>query len=312
MHHATKAMLISAIEFYVWRGEAHRMGDAGTASVVALSVGAVALVAAAVGMLLRLTGTRRLRMAAHSARERAVAGPTKILHFELLGELGRGTTGVVYDARDLRLNRRVALKVLFRAPETERAVRTERFLREARALVYLAGRVPTGIPALHMVDENQGQPFYIRELVDGDTLEQRVAVGSIDVRAGLSVVAAVARVVQGVHERGFVHRNLSAVNVLVGRDDTAWLIGFGRVGYVAGSQQIPAGATGTPAEVDVLGLQELVRWLYEALRQPGPGRPGERPRTGCSPDRRGAGRGARPRPSEVVHAKPVTAPGPAT
>jgi serine/threonine protein kinase len=235
-----------------------------------LSVGVVALTAAAVGVLLRLTGTQRLRLVAHSARECAGAGPTKISHFELLGELGRGTTGVVYEARDLVLNRRVALKVPVLAPESERAVRTKRFLRESRALAFLSGRPSVGIPAIHEVVEYQGQPFYSRELVDGSTLEQLVATGSIDLRTGLAVVAEIARVVHGVHERGFVHRNLSAANVLVGRDGTAWLIGFGRVGDVAGSQQMPAGAMGTSAEVDVRGLRELVRWLYGAVRQPVP------------------------------------------
>ena len=190
--------------------------------------------------------------------------------YEILGELGHGTTGVVYRARDTRLNRAVALKVLAHSPDTNPVARSEQFLRECRVLASITGGPLTGIPLLHEVNEYSGQQYYTRELVEGSTLERWAAVGSIDMRAGLSVVAAVARVVQGVHERGFVHRNMSAANVLVGQDGTAWLIGFGRVGYVAGSQPVPAGATGTPVEVDVRGLQELVRWLYGAVRQPVP------------------------------------------
>jgi serine/threonine protein kinase len=190
-----------------------------------------------------------------------VTGPTgPFPGFTILGELGRGTTGIVYDAMDTRLNRRVALKVPVLAPEAERAVRCERFLREARALARLTGERQVGIPALLEVGEYQGQPFYIRELVAGDSLERLVAAGALGVRAGLAIVAAVARVIQWVHDRGFVHRNLSAANVLVGRDGNPWLIGFGRVG----------GTTPVPAEIDVRGLRDLIRWVCETRGQPVP------------------------------------------
>jgi serine/threonine-protein kinase len=191
--------------------------------------------------------------------------------YEIVGELGRGTTGTVYEARHTRLNRRVALKVPDLSPETERPVKAQRFLRECRALAYLTGGPDCGIPRLHVVTEYPaGHPYYARELVDGSTLEQRAAEGAIDLRVGLSVVAEVARVVQWVHEQGFAHRNLSPANVLVARDGSRWLIGFGRVGLLAGSQMLPAGAAGTLAEVDVRGLQELLRWLCGAVRQPVP------------------------------------------
>ncbi len=196
-----------------------------------------------------------------------MAAPAEVFPgFVLLGELGYGTTGVVYDARDTRLNRRVALKAPFLVPEGERTNRTERFLRECQVLAHLTSKPPVAIPGILAVTEFQGQPFYIRELVDGDSLEQRAAIGSIDLRDGLAVISGVARVVQWVHEQGFVHRNLSATNVLVARNNTARLIGFGRVGLLAGSDHVQAGA-GTPAEVDVQGLRDLLRWLCDALRR---------------------------------------------
>jgi serine/threonine protein kinase len=193
--------------------------------------------------------------------------------YELIRELGHGTTGTVYEAPHTRLNRRVALKVPDLSPETERPAKAQQFLHEeCRALAYLTGGPDCRIPRLLVVTEYPaGHPYSVRELVEGSTLEQRTAEGSIDLRAGLAVVAGVARVVQWVHEQGFAHRNLSPANVLVARDGAPWLIGFGRVGLVAGSPLLPAGAAGTLAEVDVRGLLQLLGWLCGALRHPVPG-----------------------------------------
>jgi eukaryotic-like serine/threonine-protein kinase len=191
--------------------------------------------------------------------------------YEIVGELGRGTTGVVYEARHIALNRRVALKVPTLSPDAERPAKAERFFQECRALAHLTSEPGCNIPRLLVVTEYpKGQPYSVRELVEGSTLEQRAAEGSIDLRSGLAVVAEVARVVQWVHGQGFAHRNLSAANVLVARDGTPWLIGFGRVGLLAGSHLVPAGAAGTLAGVDARGLQDLLRWLCGALRQPVP------------------------------------------
>lgn len=191
--------------------------------------------------------------------------------YELLAELGRGTTGTVYEARHTRLNRRVALKVPQLAPEAERPTRAGRFLMECQALACLTGGPACNIPRLLDVAESPtGCRFSVRELVDGSTLEQRAAQGSIDLRTGLAVIAEVARVVQWAHEQGFAHRNLSPANVLVARDDTPWLVGFGRVGLVAGSRWLLPEAPGAPAEADVRGLRGLLGWLCGALRQPVP------------------------------------------
>jgi serine/threonine protein kinase len=189
--------------------------------------------------------------------------------YEIVGELGRGTTGTVYEARHTRLDRRVALKVPHLSPESQRPTKAQRFLHEeCRALAFLTGLPVSNVPRLLVVTEYPaGQPYSVRELVDGSTLEQRATEGSVDLRTGLAVIAEVARVVQSVHDQGFAHRNLSPANVLVARDGTPWLIGFGRVGLLAGSPLLPAGAVGTPAEVDVRGLRDLLRWLCGVLGQ---------------------------------------------
>ncbi len=190
--------------------------------------------------------------------------------YENVGELGRGTTGTVYEARHKRLNRRFALKVPDLSSEAERPAKAQRFLWECQTLAYLRGGPDCNIPRLHMVTEHPAGCLYsARELVMGSTLEQRAAEGSIDIRAGFSVIAEVARVVQWVREQGFVHRNLSPANVLVAQDGIAWLIGFGRVGLLAGSHHAPAGG-GTLPDVDVQNLQHMLQWLCRALGKPAP------------------------------------------
>jgi serine/threonine protein kinase len=191
--------------------------------------------------------------------------------YEVLGELGRGTTGTVYEVRHTALHRRVALKVPAPSPDAERPVKVQRFFRECRVLASLTSGPGCNIPRLLVVTEYPaGHPYYVREFVEGSTLGQLAAQGSLDLRAGLAVVAGVARVVEWVHGQGFVHRNLSPENVLVAQDGIPWLIGFGRVGLLAGSPLVPAGTAGTPAKVDTKGLIDLLGWLCAALRQPMP------------------------------------------
>jgi serine/threonine protein kinase len=189
--------------------------------------------------------------------------------YEIVHELGRGTTGTVYEARDTRLNRRIALKVPLLLPDTEWQTKVQRFYWECQALANMTGGPDCNIPRLCEVGQNAaGQLYSVRELVDGSTLEHLASDGAIDLRAGLAVVAELARVVRWVHDQGFAHRNLAAANVLVARNNTVWLIGFGRVGLLVGSPMLPSGSAGTPGEVDVRGLQDLLRWLCMALRQP--------------------------------------------
>jgi len=190
--------------------------------------------------------------------------------FDILAEVGRGTTGLVYRAKDVRLNRVVALKVLDLGPAAERAMRVARFQREAQVVASLTWKPDPTIPALHAVMEHRGQPHYIRDFVEGKTLEQCAAVGSFKLAEGIRVLEAVARAVARVHARGVAHRNLHPSNVLVAADGAAKLIGFGRVGPLAESELITPGAAGTPAEIDVHALQGMLNWLSSALGQPLP------------------------------------------
>jgi serine/threonine-protein kinase len=172
---------------------------------------------------------------------------------EVLAELGRGASGIVYKAKELRIGRVVAIKALLRADSREA---WEQFLREARVLGALTKSPDPAIPSIYAIAKSQGQPFHIREFVDGDTLEHRVTAGTIDVRSALRSLSVVASAVARVHELGLAHGNLYPSNVLVAADGTTKLIGFGRI---SARQQLP----GT---CDVDSLRELVRWLCSSLQ----------------------------------------------
>lgn len=181
--------------------------------------------------------------------------------FEILAELGRGTTGVVYEARHIALDHRVALKMPRLDASSEDFNPWEQFMFECRALAALS-EPGLRIPPLFAVGEQAGRPYCIREFVEGATLLELGAKGSIDLTSAIRILVEVATVVERVHERMLVHRNLSAENVLIGKDGTPWLIGFGRVRRLYESRlsdsEPPFGAI---IGVDVWGLQRMLKWI---------------------------------------------------
>ena len=186
-------------------------------------------------------------------------------HYEVLAELGRGTTGVVYKALCVPLKRIVALKTPLLDSPPERTARLTRLLREARVLAALTGNPDPHFPTLHAVVECQGQPYLSREFMEGCTLEQMAAVRALGLREGVAVLAAVGRAVHRVHHRGLAHRNLHPSNVLIGPGNAPKLIGFGLVGLLDGSALLPPGRPGASPEVDVRALQGMLDWLCSAL-----------------------------------------------
>jgi serine/threonine protein kinase len=185
--------------------------------------------------------------------------------YEILAELGRGTTGVVYLARQTSPNRQVALKVLQPSPGSDEAARLANFYREARVLARLTREGEKNIPALYSVGEYNGRPCYVREHVDGDSLAQRVARRLIDFRAGVQVLQTVAQAVQRVHGYGISHGNLRASNILIAADGTPKVVGFGLAGWLAGGACDRGDGPAVSAGVDVLALQNLLGKLSETL-----------------------------------------------
>ena len=153
--------------------------------------------------------------------------------FEVLSPLGAGGMGEVYRARDTKLGREVALKVLpdafSRDPE-----RLARFDREARALASLNH---SGIAAIHGLEESDGVRFLVLELVPGTTLAERLTRGPLPVRAALDAGRQIAEALGAAHERGILHRDLKPSNVQVTLEGAVKLLDFGLAKALQGEQE---------------------------------------------------------------------------
>ena len=144
-------------------------------------------------------------------------------HYEVVGKLGAGGMGDVYRARDTRLNRDVALKVLpdefARDPE-----RLARFEREAHVLASLNH---PNIAHIHGLEENNGVRALVMELVEGDDLAAWIRRGPIAPAEALAIAQQVALALDTAHEHGIVHRDLKPANIKVRADGTVKVLDFG-------------------------------------------------------------------------------------
>src|SRR5439155_3486427 len=143
--------------------------------------------------------------------------------YELLAEIGRGGMGVVFRARQPRLNRIVALKMilggLLAKPED-----LQRFDTEAAAAAQLQH---PGIVALYEANTHDGQPYFSMEYVEGSSLALRVAEGPIPGPKAAAYLEKTARAVHYAHTRGIVHRDLKPANVLLDDNDQPKITDFG-------------------------------------------------------------------------------------
>ena len=141
--------------------------------------------------------------------------------YELLREIGRGGMGVVYLARDVRLDRRVAIKTLPPHLANDPIVR-ERFLREARTA---GGLSHQNIVPIHRADEIAGHVFFVMGFVDGDSMAQRIrALGRLDEREAVRELRDVALALDYAHAHGVIHRDVKAENILVERSSGRALV----------------------------------------------------------------------------------------
>jgi WD40 repeat protein/serine/threonine protein kinase len=140
--------------------------------------------------------------------------PPDVPGFEILGELGRGGMGVVYKAREVALNRVVALKMILAGAHASDAERA-RFKREAEAVAALHH---AGIVQIFHVGEHAGQPFLVLEYVDGGNLADRIGGGDLlPVREAAGVVEQLAVAMQYAHDQGVIHRDLKPANILLSK-----------------------------------------------------------------------------------------------
>src|SRR5262249_13727846 len=152
---------------------------------------------------------------ATNARETAVVASARTIvvpGYEILGELGRGGMGVVYKARQLKLNRIVALKMVLGAQHADPR-ELIRFLEEA---VAVAAIKHPHVIQVYDSDVADGRPYMAMECLEGGSLVQRLrATGKMEPRAAAALVLKITRGVQAAHERGIIHRDLKPHNVLL-------------------------------------------------------------------------------------------------
>jgi serine/threonine-protein kinase len=146
-----------------------------------------------------------------------------LAHYEITAKLGEGGMGEVYRARDGRLGREVAIKVLSESVAGD-PERLARFDREARVLAALDH---PNIAAIYGLEEAEGRKLLVMQLVEGEDLAERLSRGPLPVKQAISVALQIAEGVAAAHEKGIVHRDLKPANVKVSEDGTVKVLDFG-------------------------------------------------------------------------------------
>jgi serine/threonine protein kinase len=166
--------------------------------------------------------------------------------YELLGELGKGAMGVVYKARQVSVDRVVALKVL-RADVAKDAEFITRFQREAKTAAKLSH---THIVNAIDAGESDGRHYFVMEYVEGTTVEEGLKRGKVyDEKLALKIALAIARALKHAQQRGLVHRDIKPANVMLTKDGNIKLadLGLARMTADAATAAAEAGvAAGTP------------------------------------------------------------------
>jgi serine/threonine protein kinase len=164
----------------------------------------------------------------------SMSSGTRLGPYEIVAAIGAGGMGEVYKARDTRLNRTVAIKILPESLASDPQFR-ERFDREARAISQLTH---PHICTLYDVGEGVGTAFLVMEYLEGETLEQRLKKGAMPLDEALKIATQIADAFSASHRQGIVHRDLKPGNVMLTKDG-AKLLDFGLAKTAAAGAAVP-------------------------------------------------------------------------
>src|SRR5208282_5881890 len=173
---------------------------------------------------------------------------TKLGPYEIVSLLGAGGMGEVYRARDSRLRRDVAIKVLPQALSLD-SDRMRRFEQEALATAALNH---PNILAVFDIGTSEGSPYVVSELLEGETLRERLRTGAIAVRKTLDYAMQIAHGLAAAHEKGIIHRDLKPENLFVTKDGRVKILDFGLAKL---TQADPGSSSGTSMPTATQGTE---------------------------------------------------------